>query len=251
MDASSEKKENHIAEIFIVIGYIAFFCLAFIFVFYVLFSTYVKPRSEAVNVFATSLPPMTPTPHLYLEGKSLEKAISDNFDDDDRRWSQHDNSSRTEVKDGKLVLESLSDDRIAVADCQVCPLVDAPYFLQADLATDKTTDQGVGVVFNSFTDKDEFFLFEVNAEAKTYSLYHHVSNTWSLRLDGLSHQLRSFPAVNTLAIYVNDDTVELYINGEIVDSYTDSGHSFQDGRFGFYSGNSGFKLLADNLVVSR
>jgi hypothetical protein len=252
MNKSSEKRESYIAEIFIVVGYIAFFFLAFILLFYFLFSTYLQPHPTPINAFASSLPPTTPTPHISLDSeKSFENIVSDDFNNDQYEWEEHTDFLKAEVKDGKLLLESLSENTTAIAECQLCDLVNEPYFIQADFSTNVATDQGFGIVFNRFDSRNSFFLFEINTEAKRYNLYRHVSDTWALQISRESYLIKSFPDVNTLGVYLRQSDVEFYINGEIVDSYTESGRSFQLGRFGLYSGNSGFKLVVDNLSVSR
>jgi hypothetical protein len=97
----------------------------------------------------------------------------------------------------------------------------------------------------------DFFLFQVNTAAQKYFLYHHFIDDWSLRMSGRTDQIQPYPAINRIGLYVNVGSLEFYINGKIVDTYRDTGTSFQSGGFGFYVDDAGFKLIVDNLTVDK
>lgn len=248
------KPKSHVAEYAIGAGYVIWFCLAITVCSAFYYFTYLQPRYSPINTFATSLPPTTPTPHVPLAvEQSSENTVVEAFDDNTHHWAHSDSFSKIEVKKGKLVIEALRKDSTAPVVCgdTLCTPGDKPYFLQADFSTDAETDQGFGILFNQLNSGEHFFLFEINAAAKAYRLYHRTADGWSTRLGGNSDLIEAFPAINALGIYVNKDTVEFYINGKVVDSYTESGRSFQIGQIGFSASNSGFKLLVDNFSLSR
>ena len=97
----------------------------------------------------------------------------------------------------------------------------------------------------------DFYVFQINAEAKNYYVSHHSTNNWLLRTSGESDLIRSYPSANTLGIYVNKDSLEFYINGKIANSYQETGISFQSGAIGFYVDSPGFKVIVENLAVYR
>ncbi len=250
MDETPKKHFDYTIEVFVGAGYIILLCLSYMLCIVIYYLSFFQEGPAPTNVFAASLPPTTPTPHFPLgDRQGYEKLISDNFIDDRYQWGYQDDTSKTEVENGKLLIQSLKENTIAIAECQLCAIGDQSYFIQADLSTSLATDQGFGIVFNRLKTQNSFFFFEINTEARKYYLYHHVSDNWSLRTSRDSNLIKSFPSINTLGIFVNGNDVELYINGEIVDSYTESVRSFQLGGFGFCAGNSGFKLIVDNLII--
>jgi len=252
MDIPSENKGNYTKEILLVAGYILFFCLASILCITYYYFAYSQQQPARINVFATSLPAITPSPHIPLADQSeVTRIFEDDFSDDQNHWKRDIDKFRQEVRGGKLFFESRITDNYAFTGCGACPSLEDPYYLQADFATTAATDESFGIVFNIIYGNDDFYLFLINTEAKKYYFYRHIADNWSLRAAGESAQIKSFPASNTLGVYANLDTVELYVNGEIVDSYKQSGYSFQAGRFGFYVDDSGFKLTVDNLIINK
>jgi hypothetical protein len=247
------KPKSHAAEYAIGAGYVIWICLAITVCSAFYYFTYLQPLYSPINPFATSLPPLTPIPHVpSASEQASENTVIEAFDDNTHQWAHSDRFSKIEVKKGKLVIESLQEGSTApvACDAELCTPGDEAYFLQADFSTDVETDQGFGILFNQLNSGEHFFLFEISA-TKAYRLYHRTADGWSIRLGGESDLIKAFPAVNTLGIYVNKDTVEFYINGKVVDSYSESGRSFQIGQIGFSASNSGFKLLVDNFRLSR
>jgi len=246
-----KKHVNYVLEVVVAIGYILFFCLLIIVssMFYQLNSVHIP----VINPLVTSLPPATPTPHISLSSiASVPKIFEDDFSYDQNQWGYGDGTSYHDIKNGKLIVESLKQGNYAIAACKLCPFLSEPYYLEADLSTDMATDEDFGIVFNHFYSDDNFYLFQINVESKKYYLYHHTSSgTWSLVMARESEQIKSFPASNTLGIYANVNSAEFYINGKIVDSYEESDNSFSNGYFGFYTNDSGFKLAVDNLTIYK
>ena len=70
-------------------------------------------------------------------------------------------------------------------------------------------------------------------------------------MTGIADQIQPYPAVNKLSIYVNKSMVEFYINGKLIDTYQDAGTSFQSGQVGLYVNDTGFRLIADNLIIDK
>lgn len=252
MSAETKQKASYIAEYIIGAGYLLFLCLAFGLCSTVYYFAYLQPKPAPVNLFATSLPPTTPSPSIPSNyGSGAINIFKENFDDDRNSWISDQESSAYEFRDGKLIIESLDDNSYVLATCAKCPYLNEPYYLQVELSTDKLVDKGFGVVFKLLYTRKNFYLFEINPAAKTYFLYHRFNEDWSLRLSGRAHQIQSYPAINRLGIYVNKGLLEFYINGELVDTYQDSGTSFQSGENGFYVDGAGFKLIVDNFIVDK
>lgn len=252
MDTSSKKKFKYTTEVIILAGYLLFFCLAFILFYFFLMSIFLKRPMPPINTFATSLPPTTPIPHISLTAQMEGiKIFEDDFSSDKNHWAFDTDVFKEEVSGGTLIFESKFEDNYAFTGCGACPYLKEPYYIQADFTASETTDEGFGIVFGLKSGNQSFYLFKINTEAKKYFVYHRASGKWSLRAAGESDQIESFPTKNTLGVYANSDTAEFYINGNIVESYTDSKNSFHIGYFSFYVDGSGFKLIVDNLVLTK
>lgn len=248
----TKKQFTYRTQLFIVIGYLLFFCLASVALIVFLYFEYSQLQNPGENTLATHLPPITPSPHIPLtnQPKGLE-IFEESFSDNHNRWTSTSDLYRVQVMNGKLYFESLDKAHYAITDCGSCPILKEPYYLEADLRTGVATDQSFGIVFNLNRSNHNFHLFQINTEAKRYYLYHHIDDHWSLVAAGESNQIKAFPAVNTLGIYANADSVELYINGGIIDSYVRSGYVFQSGGFGFYLEHTDFRVIIDNLSITK
>ena len=252
MDMSSEKKFKYTTEVFILVGYLLFFCLAFILFYFFLMSIFLKRPIPPINTFATSLPATTPIPHMssavQLEGNRI---FEDDFSSDKYNWTNNNSKFREDVSDGRLLFESKLQNSYAIAKCGLCPYLKEPYYIQADFSTTTVTDGSFGIVFNFSRNDNSFFLFLINTESKKYYIYHQAAYNWSLRASGESEQIAPFPAINNLGVYAGSDTAEFYINEKFVDSITESKYPFQFGYFSFYVDNYDFKLVVDNLVLTK
>jgi len=250
MNIEQKEKSSYTREYIIGAGYLLFFCLAFSFCSIFYYFSYLQPKPSPVNPFATSLPPITPTPHISPTNQQNGSTIfEDDFHDDVHAWSYTGDYVSAGVKKGKLSLEGQQANSYGFIVCKSCPYLSKPFYLQADFSTSEATDKSFGILFNLDSPRDSFYLFQINTESKKYYLFHHTADDWSLRAAGESDQIKSFPAVNTLSIYVNQNLVELYVNGQIIDSYKQSDHSFHIGNFAFFIDGSDFRLTIDNLVI--
>lgn len=252
MDKLPEKQFNYTTEIIITVGYLLFFCvvLTLCYTFYIF--TFLKQAPAPINTFATSLPAVTPSPQVSTTDQpEAGRIFEDNFSNDHNNWTLKKDIFKEEVANGKLYFESLHENNYAFTGCEACPYLKEPFYLQADFATTAATDKNFGIVFNLNYDSDSFYVFLINIEARKYYFYHRSADNWSLRAAGESDQIKSFPAVNTLGVYANQNTVEFYVNGKIIDSYKQSGYSFHVGDFAFYVDNANFKLVVDNLVIKN
>jgi hypothetical protein len=251
MNIEHSKKTNYLGEFIIGVGSLLFLCLApaLCSIFYY-FST-LQPQTSAVNPFATSLPPTTSTPHMIpAEQKNADVIFKDDFSDDSHGWEDGENWYKAQVALGKLLLESLDQGYYATAECGLCPTLKSPFYLQADFSTGREIDNDYGIYFN-YDKEDNFFLLTINPQAGRYYIYQNYNDVWALVASGKSQEIKKFPAINTLGIYASKDRVELYVNGKLIDSYQQSGHSFHEGDFGFYSDDAGFQLIVDNLIITQ
>jgi hypothetical protein len=213
-------------------------------------------QTAAKSAGTIDLPPLTPNPHIRSTFSPATTIVfEDDFSDDHNGWidasSWIGGGSTEEIKDGKLFFASASDGHYAITTCTLCDSLNQPYFLIADLTTGQATDQDFGIMFDKGDNPSDFYVFQVNTEKRYYYVSHHATNNWLLRTSGESNLIRSYPATNTLGIYVNKDNIEFYINGEIVDSYQETETSFQTGVIGFYVDNSSFELVIDNLLIYK
>lgn len=254
MDTSSEKPGSYTAELVVLGGYILFFCLAAIlyFVFLISFTRNLQKSPSQTNVFATNLPPQTPIPSIPLDYEPGSLPIfREDFDNNQNGWTGDPDLTSREFKDGKLYIESLDENSYALTSCSKCPFLKEPFFFTVELSTDQLTDGGFGVVFNMQYTRNNFYLFRINLESKKYFLSRYNADNWSRRMTGITDQIQSYPVVNKLGIYVNKGMVEFYINGKLIDTYQDSGTSFQSGQVGLYVNDTGFKLIVDNLIIDK
>jgi hypothetical protein len=253
MNTEANQKRNYIPEYIVAAGYLLFFCLAFALCSTAYYFTYLQSRpSPIINTFATSLPPLTSTPHVLPTDQQEAYAVfRDDFSDDHNGWADIESDSKVEVSRAALRVESQAEGYYAYAACRNCPTLTNPFYLQADFSTSTATDKGFGIYFNYDYEKDTSFIFGINTEARKYYLYYEDGDDWSLRTVGESDQIKAFPAINTIGIYAQQDFVEFYVNGQIIDSYGQTGYSFHKGDFGFFVDDSDFQLIIDNLVISH
>ena len=255
METEPKKSISYTIEYIVGAGYVLFFCLAITLCSLYYYFTYLQtpvlqPKSSVVNPIAKTLPAMNPTPHVSLADQANEtKILEEDFSKDHYHWMRYTDGFKEEVRKGKLYFASRNEDSWEFTDCQLCPILRKPFYLQADLTTTEATDQSFGIVFGLNRTNDNFYSFLINTESKRYYFYHLNFFGWSLRASGESNLIKSFPDENILGIYADHDTVEFYVNGEMIDAYTETGANFQFGYFGFYVDDSGFELIVDNLVI--
>lgn len=255
INKSSEDSKGYTAEFLVAGGYVLFFFLAIytLVVFYFLNST--KGQSEPVNVIATNLPSMYPTPSIDMEAiKEADIIFEDDFSENQNSWdSYNDYNSEVKIESGELHLKSLSETSYGVAECRTCLVLGQPYFLQADLRPMDPNIASFGIKFNARGERNSFYVFLINSDTGQYSVsYHSNSNGWTSRIAGKSDQIKPFPDTNTLGIFADADKVELYINGIIVDTYFHTEKSFilYKGFIGFYINGSPDKtVVIDNLSI--
>ncbi|MFN8435022.1 MAG: hypothetical protein U0V18_13435 [Anaerolineales bacterium] len=249
----TEASKNYTVKFLVAGGYILFFCLVIYSAITFYFLTNTKIQSQPVNIIATNLPPINPTPEFSISQQAnTDIILRDDFSDNKNKWagvSYYD--FVLEVKEGKLLLESTTEGEGVLARCEECSYLQEPHYVQADFELANPTNEGFGLVFALDRNGRLFYLFLINTESKEYFLYHSGSNGWSRLIQGGSNNIKSFPDTNTLGVYVNENKSEFYINGEFVDSYYQSGGKFHFGLSGFFVPISGMELSIDNLLISR
>jgi hypothetical protein len=205
-----------------------------------------------VNTFAESLPPTSPTPHMmpwYEPGSSV--LFEDQFYENTNSWTVYEESGVLEFKDEKLYLKSAYPDNFAIANCagRKCEPPTNPYYIQADLNTDKQTDINFGLALGMKYNSGNFYIFTINAESKRYFFYHHTPKQWVLLTTGSSPNIHTYPDGNTIGIYIKEGLMEFYINNTFTDIYYETGAKIITGDIGFYADNAGFKLIGDKLII--
>jgi hypothetical protein len=202
---------------------------------------------------AIELPTPTPIPHiLSTPAANTPGVFYEDFSSNANHWDgDYWQTPGIEVKNGKMHLQAPGKDTILWASCGSCFIPRGPYYLQADFATDSAPDAIFGLLIKLRSVGGNFFLFGINPESDRYYFFNHVGGVWGLRSAAVSDQIRTFPASNTLGIYVASGSVELYINGRMVDTYQDSEAEFESGLIGLYTEGSAFGLQVDNLIAER
>lgn len=252
---SNEKQKRYIPEIMVALGYILLICLVpitFIGLYY--YTTPKNAPDETVHVFATNLPPATAVSLLPADYILAENNIfTEEFDDNQNSWRDNQDPYAFEIKDGKLFIESQNPNQYVLASCASinCNWLNEPFYLQVEFATQDLYRKTYGVLFKMNYARENFILFAINSDRREYFLFNHnITYGWSTRLAGKTDKIQPHPNVNTLGLYVNKTYIELYINGEFIDTYQDTGTSFQSGQFGVFIDNSGV-LIIDNLIIDK
>jgi hypothetical protein len=206
------------------------------------------------NYFPTQT---TTPPHIVIHPPDKDvKITSEDFSNNLNDWSTSYSLSKAEVKDGKLFLESFNNESFAISYCDNCSFVvksnhslQSPYYLQADFNTDHEANASYGLVFNIKRETPSYYyIFEINPTLKTYSLDKYQNNKWVYLSNGQSNLIRSYPETNTLSVDFEAGVINLYINGQAVTSATDKNPT-DSGKIGVYVGDTGFKLIVDNLFA--
>ena len=256
MTTPLNKKSNYIAEIIVIAGYFVMICLLTTLFggFYYMADKAIAQPTPTQDPFLASLSAPTPTPHIPINYQAGTNSIfKDAFIDNRNSWQNEEDLTSITVEGGKLSFGSLHNGNFATARSgEPASYLNQPYYLQADLSVDQITADSIGIIFRAIPGgSNDFFVFQINLESKQYSLYHHASNFWSMRMSGNTDSIQSYPSINTLGIFVNKGYLEFYINHKIVDTYQDTGMSFQSGRTGFYVDNSGFNLIVTNFSIDK
>ncbi len=254
-----DPKPSYRLEIAVVLGYVLFLVLAAAAGLSQVYPVFAPstPTPTEVPTFIPKLPDWTPTatPHnLGNTQPGLHSIFKDGFKDNQYLWSDSQDPTSLIVKGGKLTFGSLSSDQFAVVSSpSVGSAVEAqnnsPYYVQADFSVDHATAESFGLFFAGQPLEVDFFLFQFYPQSKQYFLYHYSDGAWLRRISGNSDLIQSFPAANTLGMYVNKGNLEFYMNHKLVDTYEDSSQSFQAGEIGFYVNNSGFRLTVTNFFI--
>jgi hypothetical protein len=229
-------------------------CMSALYVFICLcFGVYVYIFRQQIPVVQNYFPTITPTPtatpvtHKPTNG---EKIFKDDFSNNQNGWYGEDLPlTLLEINNGKLRLKSLNTGASGYAYCQSCPILTSPYYIQADLSTDRPTKETYGIGFSSVDFHSVFYLFEITTEPPAYNLYKYKNQTWTRRISRETDLIKLYPSVNTLGISLDHDLITLYINGEIVDTYEDTGSVMGSGKFWPYVDDVGFTLILDNLYT--
>ena len=252
IDARPKSRRAYVPEMIVGAGYLLFFaalvvaCVASLMVIY-------RPAKSKQTATATPSQPVTPTPHILSTPVAAAPfVLADSFNENANAWApRYITGTKTEIKNGVLAVESLQDESYALVTCIPCLDLNQRYYVQAQFSTNKATDVGFGILIRLNASKDYFYLFEVNTESRKYDFWYHDPDNWYLRAGGSSDAIHSFPANNTLGLYVEKGRAEFYMNGQFIDFYDDSAASFDEGGMGFYLDDSGVSLQVDNLILQR
>lgn len=255
INTPTETSKSYIAELLVAGGYVLFFCLSIytLVTFYFLGNT--TKDASPVNVIATNLPSIYPTPSIDLEAlKGADIIFEDDFSEDQKLWgSYNEKNAEVKVESGELHLKSLSETKYGVAECRTCLVLNQPYFLQADLRPKDPNISSFGIKFNARGERNNFYVFLINPDTGQYYVsFHSNTNGWTSRIAGKSEQIKPFPETNTLGIFADADLVEFYINGTMVDTYNHTEKTFflYKGYIGFFIGGDPEQtIIIDNLLI--
>ena len=203
-------------------------------------------------------PTQTATPPHILVGQPAAsvKITKEDFLTNKNEWSSLYWYAKTEVKDGKLFLESFQDKEMAIGYCNLCSFVVSsnhalrtPYYLQADFNTDKKVDEPYGLIFSAVQAKENsYYIFVINPTSDFYAAIKVQNGKWENLTSGYSDLIKPYPETNALSVEVEAGHITLYINGQKLTDFIDKS-PLADGQIGFIAGNAGFKLIVDNLFA--
>jgi hypothetical protein len=250
MTISPGRKPNYTPEIVVGIGYLLFLVLLVTSCGAAL--VLLTPDSRPTGtVPSTPVLQIEPTAHVLATPAPGDPDIFlDDFSSNANNWGRVGMGPvDARVTDGKLVVASKVERNYSVVTCGTCLSPFRPYYMQADFVTDAATDSLFGMVIRTHVSAEDFYLFGINLEARDYIFCHHAGGQWSVRAAGPSDAIRSFPANNTLGVYVSGEDLEFYINGKVVDTYQETGMVFERGLIGFYTEGTSSRIKVDNLLI--
>ncbi len=201
--------------------------------------------------FPTVSPSPTPSPQVLVpQAVDPGQVQSDDFSDDSNDWGTIFRGGKVEVIDGKLLLQSNLPgyDAIATERKQPPSLNVQSLYVQADLTTDVDGNGAYGLVFNMDEEQADYYVFEISRDLGLFSLLKNSLGKWDTLSPAGHYNFRAFPQENTLSVHSDPGRIDLYINGDLVSSYVDP-HPYHSGGYGFFVGDAGFRLIADNLFT--
>lgn len=190
-----------------------------------------------------------PTPHIHPSRLSVSSAwVHESFQNNDRQWDHWGTSNQT-IQNGQLTLESVVESQPALSACHACPFLDQPYYAQADFSTNGTGSAAYGIAFQIRDADYDYNVFQIYPGRQQYEFWRKTRDGWSERASAVVPTIAAYPAFNTLGVYVNGDWIEFYINGQMVDTYEETGTSFEGGQIGAYVDDIGVQLHMRQLLV--
>jgi len=182
---------------------------------------------------------------------SSDKTIEDTFESNKNGWVKYYYRTNTaSVKDGKLIVSSNEIGYFGAASCLGCPIFDAAYYFQAEVAAATDTFAWHGLLFCAHPNRvTGYYMFEIDSQNQFYMLQKNSDEGWSTLVQpNRSKIINKFPLSNTLAVLYNHGKIDMYINGTFVHTYTPA-DELQCRNVGFIVQEGQIDLVIDNVFA--
>lgn len=196
----------------------------------------------------TPTPTNTPVPQILVHLPTDQTpVIHEEFSSNENDWGLH-FGGKLEIINGKLVLQSVVPNGIAIGTSNQISPTSESYYVQADFFTDTDTNIAYGLVFGLNRSLGTYYLFEIFPQSSAFRLFKANAGKWTELVPYTGTNTSRYPNLNTLSVYFDRGAIQLYINGELVSEYSDQDflHSKQ---VGVYVDDIGYRLLVDDLFI--
>jgi len=231
-----------IAGVILLISYICLF---------VCIGAFTVNQIDASNQPAlTPIPTIAVTPQILVNPPDQRWRIKqDDFSSNIREWSILFYKGKIEIINGNLILQGYFSDQIVIgtASSLVVPSAEK-YYAQADFSTDTKTFFPYGLVFGLDYSLGSFYVFEIDQQTRTASVYRHTGGQWSELAEIKNAPISPFPEPNTLSVLMENGKIDLYINGEPIYTCHDE-NPLQSTHFGVYTSGNEARVIIDNFFI--
>lgn len=177
---------------------------------------------------------------------------AEKFDANRYNWQTFYNDVSFEIKNGELTFSSDDDGYVGLVNCLACTATDNTFYFQAELYPEQATDVLHGISFCMNGYKSDYFVFQVDAKNKLYSLYkNQAEGDWSMIYNDLpAKAILHSPEHNILGVYYDRGRMDLYVNGTKIQTY-----QYPDllvcKQIGLFVNGSGANIHADNVFMYK
>jgi len=212
--------------------------------------------SQTPTLTATNVPTQTPsptptlTPHVLITPPKDIIVLEEKFDSNSRGWDKFYSNTNVHIKDSKLFVNSNKAEYVGMAICYYScgNFKNSLFYIQAEMVPERQTTIEHGISF-CVGPGDNYYVFEVNSRAATYSLIEQKYGNWDILIDStLSKAINRYPISNTLGVYYDQGKMDLYINGTLVNSYHDQ-NPLTCSWVGFFIDAGTLNLIVDNVYI--
>lgn len=214
----------------------------------ILVAVFIQRTSVERNT-STPVPTRTPAPQILVRQPDDSANVkSEDFSSNIRDWGLYYYDGKLEVINGKLILQSNTKAGVVIGTNAKFFPARGVYYVQADFSTDIDTTYAYGLIFGLNSSLGTFYLFEISPTREGFRLLRYNAGTWHELIPFSHHVFKPYPEANTLSVYFDKGNIELYLNGELASTFSDTA-PFQSTEIGVSVGNSGYRLIVDNIFI--